>query len=106
LASWMPPRALTQEAAGGGIGIDYLVDGLTTVTGVGASDGRFGGAHRGRFRSRQGAGQRVQRCPAGSARALGDCCGAVFGKTGEAEFSLADRIPGSPDTAGTWRLRR
>jgi cell division protein FtsI/penicillin-binding protein 2 len=23
----------------------------------------------------------------GSARALGDCCGAVFGKTGEAEFA-------------------
>ncbi|MBS9534168.1 penicillin-binding transpeptidase domain-containing protein [Mycobacterium sp. M1] len=33
LASRMPPRALTQEAARYGIGVDYLVDGITTVTG-------------------------------------------------------------------------
>ncbi|HEU0190055.1 MAG TPA: penicillin-binding transpeptidase domain-containing protein [Mycobacterium sp.] len=34
LASRMPPRALTQAAAGYGIGVDYLVDGVTTVTGM------------------------------------------------------------------------
>ncbi len=33
LASRMPPRALTQTAARYGIGLDYLVDGITTVTG-------------------------------------------------------------------------
>ena len=33
LASRMPPRALTQTAARYGIGVDYLVDGITTVTG-------------------------------------------------------------------------
>lgn len=33
LASRMPPRALTQAAARYGIGLDYLVDGITTVTG-------------------------------------------------------------------------
>ncbi len=34
LASRMPPRALTQTAARYGLGIDYLVDGITTVTGL------------------------------------------------------------------------
>jgi cell division protein FtsI/penicillin-binding protein 2 len=33
LASRMPPRALTQAATRYGIGVDYLVDGITTVTG-------------------------------------------------------------------------
>ncbi|HET9875246.1 MAG TPA: penicillin-binding transpeptidase domain-containing protein [Mycobacterium sp.] len=33
LASRLPPRALTQTAARYGIGVDYLVDGITTVTG-------------------------------------------------------------------------
>lgn len=33
LASRMPPRALTQAAARYGIGIDYRVDGITTITG-------------------------------------------------------------------------
>ncbi len=34
LASRMPPRALTQTAAQYGLGLDYQVDGLTTVTGT------------------------------------------------------------------------
>ncbi len=34
LASRMPPRALTQTAARYGLGVDYEVDGLTTVTGL------------------------------------------------------------------------
>jgi hypothetical protein len=33
LASRMPPRALSQAAAGYGLGLDYQVDGITTVTG-------------------------------------------------------------------------
>lgn len=33
LASRMPPRALSQAASRYGIGVDYLVDGITTVTG-------------------------------------------------------------------------
>ncbi|OBI42221.1 penicillin-binding protein [Mycobacterium kyorinense] len=33
LASRMPPRALTQAAAKYGVGLDYQVDGITTVTG-------------------------------------------------------------------------
>jgi hypothetical protein len=33
LASRMPPRGLTQEASQYGIGLDYLVDGISTVTG-------------------------------------------------------------------------
>lgn len=33
LASRMPPRALSQTASRYGIGVDYLVDGITTVTG-------------------------------------------------------------------------
>lgn len=33
LASRMPPRALSQAATRYGIGVDYLVDGITTVTG-------------------------------------------------------------------------
>lgn len=33
LASRMPPRALTQSATGYGIGVDYLIDGIATVTG-------------------------------------------------------------------------
>lgn len=33
LASRLPPRGLTQAAAGYGIGVDYHVDGITTVTG-------------------------------------------------------------------------
>ena len=33
LASRMPPRALSQAANRYGIGVDYLVDGITTVTG-------------------------------------------------------------------------
>lgn len=33
LASRMPPRALSQTAASYGIGMDYVVDGITTVTG-------------------------------------------------------------------------
>ena len=34
LASRMPPRALTQTAARYGLGVDYVVDGVTTVTGL------------------------------------------------------------------------
>lgn len=34
LASRMPPKALTQTAAQYGLGLDYQVDGLTTVTGT------------------------------------------------------------------------
>ena len=34
LASRMPPRGLTTAAAQYGIGTDYVVDGITTVTGT------------------------------------------------------------------------
>ena len=50
LASRMPPTALTVAASQYGIGADYVIEGLTTVTGTvpPTVDGR---AHRGRVRS-------------------------------------------------------
>jgi hypothetical protein len=133
LASRMPPRALTQAAARYGIGLDYQVDGITTVTGsapptVDVTERTEDGFGQGRVlaspfgvallaatvaagktpvprliedRSTTVTGEASPITPrvldglrpmmrqvvtTGTARGLGDCCGAVFGKTGEAEF--------------------
>lgn len=139
LASRMPPRALTETAARYGIGLDYTVDGLTTVTGVapptvnlaertedGFGQGKvlaspFGmalvaatvaagktpvprliqghpttvrdvtrsAAPTGSISPRMLEGLRPMMrmvVTEGTARAIADC-GAVFGKTGEAEFA-------------------
>ncbi len=60
LASRMPPTALTVAASQYGIGPDYTIDGLTTVTGSGAADGQPRRTHRGRLRAGQGAGHPVR----------------------------------------------
>ena len=60
LASRLPPRGLTSAAAQYGIGTDYVVDGITTVTGSVPTDGESHRAHRGRVRPGQGAGQPVR----------------------------------------------
>jgi cell division protein FtsI/penicillin-binding protein 2 len=133
LASRMPPRALSQAAARYGIGIDYLVDGITTVTGsapptVDLAERTEDGFGQGKvlaspfgialLAATVAAGKTpvprlIEDRPttvtgdagpippqvldglrpmmrlvvtSGTARALGDSCGAVFGKTGEAEF--------------------
>lgn len=136
LASRMPPRALTETAASYGIGLDYSVDGLTTVTGmapptVNLAERTEDGFGQGKVlaspfgmalvaatvaagktpvpRLIQGRTTRVKGPTAeaatvtphtldglrpmmrlvvtdGTARAIADC-GAVFGKTGEAEFA-------------------
>ncbi|HEU4359982.1 MAG TPA: penicillin-binding transpeptidase domain-containing protein [Mycobacterium sp.] len=136
LASRMPPRALTQTAARYGIGVDYVVDGVTTVTGmapptVSLAERTEDGFGQGRILAspfgmalvaatvaagRTPVPRLIQGRPTavnagtdstapisaamldglremmrlvvtdGTARDIADC-GAVFGKTGEAEFA-------------------
>lgn len=134
LSSRMPPRGLTQAANQYGIGLDYQVDGIATVTGSvpptvdlaertedGFGQGRvlvspFGMALvaatvaagktpvpqliAGRPTRVDGASTPITRkmidslrpmmrlvVTNGTAKEIAGCCGAVFGKTGEAEFA-------------------
>ncbi len=135
LASRMPPRALNQTAAQYGIGADYVIDGLPTVTGsvpptVDLAERTEDGFGQGKVLASPfgmalaaatiAAGRtpvpqlivgrptqvKAQQQPpigadmldglrsmmrmvvtSGTAKELGDCCGDVRGKTGEAEFN-------------------
>ncbi len=135
LASRMPPRALNQTAAQYGIGADYVIDGLPTVTGsvpptVDLAERTEDGFGQGKVLASPfgmalaaatiAAGRtpvpqlivgrptqvNAQQQPpigadmldglrsmmrmvvtSGTAKELGDCCGDVRGKTGEAEFA-------------------